>query len=273
MSKGWSVHIFFGAHECAWGDVQVRHINHMTMEAWHSEYIGWCEAHGTPESDRCSTRTFRNTYDQYWKSILKMREISQHARWELKNHDSILNVKSVLVLSFVKSLSNTQTWVSWVSGQVLLYPSGDLRDYWLLITAQKLSPNVILGNMKFTALRCATCAEFTQRIGRATKTDLAQLQRAQSEHISNVKAHRVLMARLANLSEQSTQGQCAQSLLMISLDGLDQAKTRWPRNLASSKVLERLWRPQMHLIAYICWGVPWISVLELEVNSFKFLLI
>lgn len=83
----------------------------------------------------------------------------------------------------------------------------------------------------------------------------ASLQRAQSEHIGNVKAHRTLMSRLASLSEESCSSDSPQSVLMVSMDGLDQAKTRWPRNLASSKVLERLWRPQLHLIGYICWGV------------------
>ena len=60
--------------------MQVRHINHMTMEAWHAEYLTWCVHHEVPESDRCSSRTFRNTYDIHWKGILKMREMSQHAR-------------------------------------------------------------------------------------------------------------------------------------------------------------------------------------------------
>lgn len=64
--------------------MEVRHINHMTMDAWHAEYLSWCESHGVPETDRSSSRTFRNTYDKFWKPILKMREISQHARWGKK---------------------------------------------------------------------------------------------------------------------------------------------------------------------------------------------
>lgn len=107
------------------------------------------------------------------------------------------------------------------------------------------------------APRCATCAEFTQRIGRAGCMDeRARLQEAQRQHITNIKAHRTIMGRLGSLSEEScTSGDSSQSALLISLDGLDQSKTRWPRNLASSKVLERLWRPQVHLIGYICYGV------------------
>lgn len=84
----------------------------------------------------------------------------------------------------------------------------------------------------------------------------AALQHAQGLHISNVKAHRTLMARLGSLSQESCKVETeSQSILMVSMDALDQNKTRWPRNLASSKVLERLWRPQVHLIGYICWGV------------------
>ena len=67
------------------GDMQIRHINHMTMEAWHAEYLSYCESRGVGESERCSSRTFRNTYDHHWKPILKMRETSQHARSWLKN--------------------------------------------------------------------------------------------------------------------------------------------------------------------------------------------
>lgn len=67
------------------GDMQIRHINHMTMEAWYAEYLSYCESHGVGESERCSSRTFRNTYDHHWKPILKMRETSQHARPWFKN--------------------------------------------------------------------------------------------------------------------------------------------------------------------------------------------
>ncbi len=69
----------------------MRHINHMTMDAWHAEYLSWCESRGVPADDRSSSRTFRNAYDKFWKPILKMREISQHARWgyELSQYHSM----------------------------------------------------------------------------------------------------------------------------------------------------------------------------------------
>jgi hypothetical protein len=45
------------------------------------------------------------------------------------------------------------------------------------------------------------------------------------------------------------------SILKLDLDGLDQAKGKLPRNLANSKQLEKLWRPQMHIVGFIAWGV------------------
>ena len=44
-------------------------------------------------------------------------------------------------------------------------------------------------------------------------------------------------------------------ILKIDIDGMDQAKWKCPRNLESSKKLEKLWRPQLHLVGIIVWGV------------------
>ena len=46
------------------------------------------------------------------------------------------------------------------------------------------------------------------------------------------------------------------NLLKIDIDGLDQNKTRFPRNLDSSKTLANAWRPQLHCVGVIVWGVP-----------------
>ena len=46
-----------------------------------------------------------------------------------------------------------------------------------------------------------------------------------------------------------------QSILKVDIDGLDQAKTRWPRNLCSSKALRQLWRPNLHVVGFIAHGV------------------
>ena len=69
---------------CQLGALQPRHVHHMTMEAWYHLYVGWCDQGQVPEADRASNRTFRNVYDHTWKSALPMREISQHARPDLR---------------------------------------------------------------------------------------------------------------------------------------------------------------------------------------------
>eukprot|EP00435_Cladocopium_sp_Y103_P013147 s3056_g3.t1 len=111
---------------------------------------------------------------------------------------------------------------------------------------------------------CSQCAHFTARIGHThTADEKAALQLAQQIHLTNVKAYRTLQGRLATLSEQSTLGpDSTESCLMIAIDGLDQQKTRWPRNMSSSKCLDNLWRPQCHLIGYICYGVTQCCQLE-----------
>ena len=44
------------------------------------------------------------------------------------------------------------------------------------------------------------------------------------------------------------------SILKLDIDALDQNKTRYPRNLQSSKQLSALWRPQVHLLGVVVWG-------------------
>ena len=106
--------------------------------------------------------------------------------------------------------------------------------------------------------RCTQCAEFTARMRRVTlQTERSQLEKAQSEHIKNVAQYRAIQSRLASLSEAATSSSGVDlqaSVLKLDIDGLDQAKTRYPRNLASSKSLSHLWRPQVHMIGVICWG-------------------
>ena len=45
------------------------------------------------------------------------------------------------------------------------------------------------------------------------------------------------------------------TLLEISIDGMDQAKFRLPRNYLLTKENEKLWRPQLHLVAVLVPGV------------------
>ena len=76
--------------------------------------------------------------------------------------------------------------------------------------------------------------------------------------MSSMFCDRRLETRLNALSELSCKegsGQMCGRVLKIDADGCDQAKFRVPRNLASSKEFEHLWRPQLHLTGIIAWGV------------------
>ena len=89
---------------------------------------------------------------------------------------------------------------------------------------------------------------------------------AQRVHIDNVKAFRVLETRLGSLSAQPDS-----SVLKVDIDGLDQAKCKWPRNLCSAKVLSNLWRPQVHVVGFIAHGVPKLLSVNVEFGGyFKF---
>ena len=43
-------------------------------------------------------------------------------------------------------------------------------------------------------------------------------------------------------------------LLKITIDGMDQAKFKCPRNIAASKSFQNLWRPQLHVVGAIAHG-------------------
>ncbi|CAK8991031.1 unnamed protein product [Durusdinium trenchii] len=155
-----------------------RYINHMTMEAFYQIYLMWANGAALDESEIAGCWCFRKTYDTQWKSTLRMRTVSQHAR-------------------------------------------------------------------------CSTCAEFSARCNKAAcESDRLKLEAAQKGHLLNVHQYRLIQGRLNTLSE--TEGS---NILKIDLDGLDQNKTKFPRNLASSKTLSSCWRPQLHLVGVIVWGV------------------
>ena len=106
------------------------------------------------------------------------------------------------------------------------------------------------------SLRCTQCSEFTAGIKLASLADeKCQLETAQSLHIKNVRMYRQIQGRLNALSELGAGGGgSSSSILKIDLDGLDQSKTRYPRNTENAKSLAGLWRPQCHVMACIVWG-------------------
>lgn len=106
---------------------------------------------------------------------------------------------------------------------------------------------------------------FSARIGQVHSQDeRAQLEKSQAEHLKNVRAFRTIQSRLAMLSESSVNKDSSgsggeASTLLVAMDGLDQSKTRWPRNLKSAKCLDKLWRPQVHLVGYIAYGATLLA--------------
>ena len=86
--------------------------------------------------------------------------------------------------------------------------------------------------------------------------------KAQSEHIKNVRQYRQIQSRLCALSEAatSTSGVDMQASILKLGIRLEEAKTKYPRNLACSKSLSACWRLQVHLLGVICWGTLRIFV-------------
>ena len=59
---------------------------------------------------------------------------------------------------------------------------------------------------------------------------------------------------MAEKDAQSPSSDGVEQVLKITIDGMDQAKFRCPRNLASSAGFSNLWRPQIHVAGAIVWG-------------------
>ena len=121
--------------------------------------------------------------------------------------------------------------------------------------------------------RCTQCAEFTARCRKTTeKNERAQIEQCQANHMVNVRQYRAIQTRLCHLSEVSTSGsgvEGASSILKVDLDGLDQSKTKWPQ-LDNSKSLATCWRPQVHMVGCIVWGVacPYSKSMKLSTLFF-----
>lgn len=58
-----------------------RYTNHMTLEAFHQIYVIWATGAEVLPEDVASYASFRRVYEGQWKSTIKMRTVSQHARW------------------------------------------------------------------------------------------------------------------------------------------------------------------------------------------------
>ena len=102
--------------------------------------------------------------------------------------------------------------------------------------------------------RCATCAALSRRRDQANNEhEKAQIQKAKEDHIATVIADRTSEERLNKMAEQNL-------IMKIDTDGMDEAKFKCPRMVESNKVVEALWKPQIHLSGFIVWGVPRLVV-------------
>lgn len=106
--------------------------------------------------------------------------------------------------------------------------------------------------------RCRRCAALDAlRMSAATAEEKAECEREKQEHLNETAMDREISTRSSLLSEEGARNPSPDGLnklLKITIDGMDQAKFRCPRNLQSSSELKDLWRPKLHLTAAIVHG-------------------
>ena len=70
-------------------------------------------------------------------------------------------------------------------------------------------------------------------------------------------ADRDLEMRTNKLSEASCSAGCVPGgrVLKIDMDGMDQAKFKAPRNISNAKNMQDLWRPSIHVVGILIWGL------------------
>ena len=85
---------------------------------------------------------------------------------------------------------------------------------------------------------------------------MEKILQAQRHHLQLVKEYRCVQTRYSHMSEGSCRdsSENASGLLKLDVDFCDQSKFKVPRNTSSSKTLESLWRPQLHLGGCLVWG-------------------
>lgn len=106
--------------------------------------------------------------------------------------------------------------------------------------------------------RCKICAELSEARQCAGPDTLDGILEQYRFHIDSVMADRNHSVRSNHISEedaQSTAPDGAELVGKLVVDGMDQAKFRCPRNLASNAEFEGLWKPQLHVTGCIYHGV------------------
>jgi hypothetical protein len=118
--------------------------------------------------------------------------------------------------------------------------------------------------------RCATCARFSKaRRDAATTKDKDHWAAQHGDHIAGVMADRRVDMRVRTLSSMHyASGVGGESIMYMTVDGMDQAKFKCPRNLESSKEWDNCWRPQLHLVGCLMPGLLEVFyVMDMDVPS------
>lgn len=110
--------------------------------------------------------------------------------------------------------------------------------------------------------RCDECAKFSARIASCSDLPLRPPRRFTLRASRPRGACRIFQTLSIESARLDGNALPTQSCVKIDFDGLNQAKTRWPRNLRSAKVFSSLWRPNLHIVGFICHGVIQLSISE-----------
>ena len=106
--------------------------------------------------------------------------------------------------------------------------------------------------------RCKVCAKIDEERRQATTVEeRAAVSQEKKNHIQAIMADRAVSVRTNRAAEEHAKVPSVDGdnqLLKITIDGMDQAKFRCPRNLASSAEFDSCFRPQLHMVGTICHG-------------------
>ena len=106
--------------------------------------------------------------------------------------------------------------------------------------------------------RCRKCAKLDEeRLQAVTADEKHQLAMAKQAHIEEVKADRQVSTRGTHIAERDAANPTSDGynqVLKVTIDGMDQAKFKCPRNLANSAEFSSSWRPQLHVVGCIIPG-------------------
>ena len=109
--------------------------------------------------------------------------------------------------------------------------------------------------------KCTACEKFKAYRKQVTvASDCKRVSEEYTSHLKDVQRDREVDRRLcvrAAICSGALTGMCSEedSLLSISIDAMDAAKFRVPRNISAAKEFQNLWRPELTMIGAIAEGL------------------